>query len=101
MQPGLQKSLRCNFARSLLENADKEGDDMRDKIKMKYTLDEEANVWFVTSEDVPGFVLEHESFDALCERVRTALPDFLEEINLDSQDISLDYKYKFLKEEYK
>ena len=39
---------------------------------VKFTWDEEANVWYATSDDIPGLVLESESFDTLAERVRVA-----------------------------
>lgn len=42
------------------------------------TWDEEAAVWVATSEDVPGLVLESGSFDALVERVRSAVPELLQ-----------------------
>ena len=40
--------------------------------------DDDACVWVATSEDVPGLVLEHDSFDVLVERVRLASPELLE-----------------------
>ena len=40
--------------------------------------DDEACVWVATSNDVPGLVLEHESFDVLVEKVRLASPELLE-----------------------
>ena len=40
--------------------------------------DDEAAVWVATSKDVPGLVLESGSFDALKERVKTAVPELLE-----------------------
>ena len=43
-------------------------------IIMKYTVnlnwDKEAEVWIATSEDIPGLVLESDSFYALLERFR-------------------------------
>ena len=40
--------------------------------------DDEACVWVATSNDVPGLVLEHGSFDVLVEKVRLASPELLE-----------------------
>lgn len=40
--------------------------------------DAEAGVWFASSDDVPGLVLESSSFDALVERVRMAVPELAE-----------------------
>jgi hypothetical protein len=43
-----------------------------------FNWDDEACVWIATSEDIPGFVLESGSIDALIERVRVAAPELLE-----------------------
>lgn len=48
------------------------------KVNIKLLWDEEANVWIATSDEVPGLVLESESFDELIERVRIAVPELLE-----------------------
>jgi len=51
---------------------------MKNKFRISFTWDDEACVWVATSEDVPGLVLEHSSFDVLVERVRLAAPELLE-----------------------
>ena len=38
----------------------------------------EANVWLATSTDVPGLVVEAETWPAMIEEVRLVLPDLLE-----------------------
>ena len=40
--------------------------------------DNEANVWIATSNDIPGLILESESYDTLLERVKLAAPELLE-----------------------
>ena len=40
--------------------------------------DEEAQVWYCRSENIPGLILESGSLDALVERVRHAAPELLE-----------------------
>lgn len=40
--------------------------------------DNEANVWVATSNDIPGLVLESESYDTLLARVKLAAPELLE-----------------------
>jgi len=40
--------------------------------------DNDAAVWIATSEDIPGLVLESDSFDVLIERVKHAAPELLE-----------------------
>ena len=55
---------------------------------MEYVInlnwDNEADVWIATSKDVPGWVLESGSLDALIERVRFAVPELLE-LNSDNR----------------
>ena len=57
-----------------------------------FTWDEEASVWIATSNDIPGFVLESGSFDALLERTRFAVPELLALNASDSQTFSLTFK---------
>ena len=49
---------------------------------MEYTVDslwdEEAKVWVATSKSIPGLVLESDSYDALIERVKTAVTELIE-----------------------
>ena len=55
-------------------------------VRMEYTVnitwDDEANVWIATSNDIPGLVLEHGSYDALLERIKNAVPELLKMNNL-------------------
>ena len=48
------------------------------------TWDVEASMWVATSDDVPGLVLESNSYDALIEKVKFAIPELLELNNKDS-----------------
>ena len=48
------------------------------KYNVKLTWDKEANVWVATSDDIPGLVLESNSYDALIEKVKIASPELLE-----------------------
>lgn len=49
---------------------------------MEYTVnivwDKEANVWIASSNEIPGLVLESDSYDTLTDRLRIAVPDILE-----------------------
>jgi predicted RNase H-like HicB family nuclease len=49
---------------------------------LEYTIiffwDDEASVWIAESKDLPGLILESDSFDNLVERVKKAVPDLLE-----------------------
>jgi len=47
------------------------------KCTVKLIWDNEANVWFTRTSDIPGLCLEAESFDALVEDVRAAAPEML------------------------
>ena len=49
-----------------------------DKVKIDFFWDDDGVVWIATSKDVPGLVLESESFDNLVERVRYAVPELIE-----------------------
>ena len=59
--------------------------------KITLIWDDEVSVWIATSDDVPGLVLEDDSFDALLERVKVAVPELLAFSTNVSGDIYLDY----------
>ena len=42
------------------------------------TWDDESSVWIAESDDIPGLILEDNSFDTLVKRVKIAVPDLLE-----------------------
>ena len=48
------------------------------KYKVMLTWDEEENMWVATSDDIPGLVLESNSYEALIEKVKIASPELLE-----------------------
>jgi len=62
----------------------------------EYTIDlfwdDEASVWIAESQDVPGLILESESFDTLVERVKKAVPDLLELSGTAHTQIKLHFK---------
>jgi len=64
---------------------------MKTTFTISFSWDNEACVWIASSDDIPGLVLEHGSFDALIERVRFAIGDLLDLENSQYRDISLDY----------
>jgi len=59
---------------------------------VQFTWDSEAKVWFATSDDVPGFALEHDSLDRLCERVLIALSDFLSDDIAKDTEVTFNYR---------
>ncbi len=54
------------------------------KNSILFNWDEEAGVWTATSDDVPGLVLEADSYDELVEKLKVAIPE-LAELNKLSQ----------------
>ena len=46
---------------------------------IKILWDDESRSWYTETDDVPGMVLDSNSFDALIEKVQLIAPDMLEE----------------------
>jgi len=59
--------------------------------KIKFTWDCEAGVWIATSSDIPGLVLEDESFDALVRETQLAVPTLLALNNRPQENVLLDF----------
>ena len=57
--------------------------------KIKFHWDSDAKVWIATCQDVPGLILESDSFDTLLERVRIAIPELLELNNKKQSEYNL------------
>jgi len=47
-------------------------------VSLQGRWDKEAGVWTVTSDDVPGLVIEADGWPAALEEIRLVLPDLLE-----------------------
>jgi hypothetical protein len=45
---------------------------------IKAAYDEEAEVWCVQDSDVPGLATEAATFDEICDKIRTMVPELLE-----------------------
>jgi len=54
--------------------------------------DDEASVWIAESEDLPGLILESDSFDTLVENVKKAVPELLELSGKDHSQVRLHFK---------
>jgi hypothetical protein len=54
--------------------------------------DGEASVWIATSEDVPGLVVEADSWTSMIDEVRVILPDLLEVAGETADRLSLTFK---------
>ena len=59
---------------------------MRSIIVVKATFDDEAQVWFTESSDLPGLRLEAESFERLQARLPGAILDLLEDADEDGDE---------------
>jgi uncharacterized protein DUF1902 len=61
-------------------------------IPIKARWDSEAAVWIATSEDIPGLVVEADSWPAMIEEVRLILPDLLELSGRSAENLTLTFK---------
>jgi hypothetical protein len=56
--------------------------------------DPEASVWIATSEDVPGLVVEADTWPGMIEEVRLVLPELLEVSGKTKNSLSLSFRAK-------
>jgi hypothetical protein len=61
-------------------------------ISINARWDGEAAVWIARSEDVPGLVVEAESWPSMIEEVRVILPDLLELNGQPNEKLSVTFK---------
>jgi hypothetical protein len=61
-------------------------------INVQARCDGEASVWIATSDDVPGLVVEAESWPRMIEEVRLVLPDLMDLSGQGSKSLSLTFK---------
>jgi hypothetical protein len=60
-------------------------------INIQARWDGEAGVWIATSNDVPGLVVEADTWPAMIEEVRLVLPDLMELSGRGGKDLSLTF----------
>jgi hypothetical protein len=65
---------------------------MHRDITIQARWDREASVWLATSEDVPGLVVEADTWPAMIDEVQLVLPDLLEVSGEKSDKLSLTFK---------
>jgi hypothetical protein len=65
---------------------------MNRNITINARWDDEAGVWLATSNDVPGLVVEADTWPAMIEEVRLVLPELLELSGQASDKLSLIFK---------
>jgi len=61
-------------------------------ITIQARWDDEASVWIATSGDVPGLVVEADSWPGMIEEVRLVLPELMEVTGQTDKDLSLTFK---------
>lgn len=65
---------------------------MSRSIAIDARFDAEAGVWIATSNDVAGLVVEADTWPAMIEEVRLALPDLLELSGEKNDNLSLTFR---------
>ena len=65
---------------------------MNREITIQARWDGEASVWLATSRDVPGLVVEADTWPAMIEEVRVILPELLEVSGDRGDKLSLTFK---------
>ncbi len=61
-------------------------------IEIQARWDGEAKVWIATSRDVPGLVVEADTWSSMIEEVRLILPELLDVRGERHDDLSLTFK---------
>jgi hypothetical protein len=65
---------------------------MSHDINIQARWDGEASVWIATSSDVPGLVVEADTWPRMIEEVRLVLPELMELSGQGHQNLSLTFK---------
>ncbi len=65
---------------------------MNRDITIQARWDDEASVWLATSEDVPGLVVEADTWPAMINEVQLVLPELLEVSGQGVDKLSLTFK---------
>jgi len=65
---------------------------MSRNIAIQARWDGEASVWIATSSDVPGLVVEADTWPSMIEEVRLILPELMELSGRGGENLSLTFK---------
>ena len=65
---------------------------MTQEFTIQARWDAEASVWIATSTDVPGLVVEADTWPAMIEEVRVVLPELMELRGQSHDNVSLTFK---------
>jgi hypothetical protein len=66
--------------------------DMSRSIAIDARWDSEASVWIATSQDVPGLVVEADTWPGMIEEVRLVLPELLDVSGKPADNLSLTFR---------
>jgi hypothetical protein len=65
---------------------------MNRDITVKARWDDEASVWLATSDDVPGLVVEADTWPSMINEVQLVLPELLEVSGQSADKLSVTFK---------
>lgn len=65
---------------------------MSQDISIQARWDGDASVWIATSDDVPGLVVEADSWPSMIEEVRLILPDLMDASGRSKEHLSLTFR---------
>jgi hypothetical protein len=65
---------------------------MSREISIQARWDSDAGVWIATSTDIPGLVVEADTWALMIEEVRLVLPDLLDASGRSGESLSLTFK---------
>jgi hypothetical protein len=65
---------------------------MSREISIQARWDDDAGVWIATSNDVPGLVIEAETWPAMIDEVKVTLPELVEVSGGGNEPLSLTFK---------
>lgn len=65
---------------------------MNKSVTIDARWDDEAQAWLATSKDVPGLVVEADTWPAMIKEVRLVLPDLLELSGFTHERLSLTFR---------
>lgn len=65
---------------------------MSQDVTIQAQWDGDSNVWIATSADVPGLVVEGDTWPAMIEEVRQVLPNLMKLSGLNHEKVSLTFR---------
>jgi len=65
---------------------------MSREVTINARWDRKANVWLATSDDVPGLIIEAETWPSMIQETRAILPDLLDLQGVSATKLSLTFR---------